>query len=184
MPKPILSKSRAPSLSFKTYTFKSSAQPGETFTFNLRALSELERFSMREFAQDLVARYVTGGIIDPGDNLPRKTAEILALIEQEDGSQKPATASVDAMYCFAELERMQGVKRDIWDDTPRDNAFIAAELAVIAETEPWWDDLRRAVIEVKTEAAKKKARENQDSDGKLLSPDSKPDGDTPLSLSA
>lgn len=140
---------------------------GTVYTFSLRALSEMERFGMREFADHLTMRYVTGGLTDPNGDF-RKKPEILAMVEDEQGGERPVETSEEAMILFAEMERMQGVKRDVWDDTPREDAYLAKELAIIAETaNTVFIQLRARVRQKRAEGLKKKAP-LKDSDGPSL----------------
>lgn len=147
---------RVSSRQWQTQDIKDDAT-GQVYTFKLRALDELEQCSRREFGDKLCVRYLHGNYRDEAGDL-HNAPETLALIEDEEGIPRPVEVSEEALQRMAELERMQGLKRDVFDDKVRDDVYGAKELAIIAVTAPSvWLELLAFMRKVKAEASQKKA---------------------------
>ena len=133
---------------------------GDIYTFRLRALDELEWFSMREFGDRLVRRYVIGDFVDDvGDHHAKPEAW---MIDDEAGNTQTVPVSEESIRYLAKIERMQGVKRDVFDDDPLEEAYGLKELAFLALTVPSvWNQLRLAVRKVEAEGITKKKPQAQ-----------------------
>lgn len=166
---------RAPVYQAETATF--TAYDGTEYTFTLRPLNELEDAAAEEFAEKLSIRFLTGGYTDPqGDR--RDKPEILVMVPDEQGGEKPAELSIEILLLLARLERMQGIRRDVFDDEPREDAYTAKELVLLALIAPEvWKELRTFRRKVQARAGQKKAPAG--SDGTSPTPGSAPDGATP-----
>lgn len=148
---------------------------GQSYVFTLRPLSELEMAACDEFADRLSRRFITGGYVDSAGDF-REKPEILHLLEDENGSPHPIELSSDVMAVLARLERMQGIRRDVFDDAPPENGYGVKELAILAACEPeLWIELQ--LFRRKVQAGYQK-KAPAGSVGISSAPDSAPEADT------
>lgn len=141
------------------------------YTFRLRPLDDIEKEHAKAFGELLTARHCTGGYLtEEGET--RDKPQLMTL---GDG-QSVIEATPDLMQWCAEVERMQGIKRGLFEgdmDPLMFDGYTARELCVIAATKPTvWAELRFAVRKKRAEPYQKKTK---DSDGPSSAPGSAAD---------
>lgn len=165
-------KNRAAVVRYTPYTFV-DPDTGDSYEFKLKPLNDIELSAAYEFGEDLIRRHLLGNFLDENKEVKR-APDALGTYLDEEGQEFVIPVTADRLRYWARVERMQGLKRDVFDDEIREGVYNAQELAMIALTaSEVWDGLRQAVKKEQEEGLKKKVRlESKDSPAKSSTPDS------------
>jgi hypothetical protein len=123
--------------------------PERHYYFKLRALDPLEKIAVKQFGDELTARYCSGGYLNETGAF-RDTPEGMVFGEKNHRIE----TSPELMQLCAEIEWMQGIKRGLFEDDPSlyPEAFTTRELCIIGATAPnVWENLRFSVRKKRAE---------------------------------
>lgn len=129
--------------------------PLKHYTFRLRSIDPIEKIAAKRFGDLLTARYCTGGYANENGDF-REGAELMAFGPNSDIIE----TTPELMQFCAEVEWMQGIKRELFAEDPSlYEGYTAREICVIGATAAnVWEELRFAVRKKRTETYQKKTK--------------------------